>query len=599
VRDISARKSAEETLRESQERYELAMRGANDGLWDWNLKTDRVFYSPRWISMLGYSENEIGSDPEEWLGRIPPDEREIVRVAITAHLNGYSPHFEIEHRIQQRDGSYRWVLVRGLAVRDASNLAYRMAGSMTDITSRKDAEAQLLHDAFHDQLTGLPNRALFMDRLGRTIEHTRRREKYFFAVLFLDLDRFKVINDSLGHRVGDRLLVEIARSLHACLRAGDTVARLGGDEFVILLEDISDIHDATRVAKRVQKTLSRPFQVDQHLVFTSASIGIVLSTVGYDTQEDVLRDADIAMYQAKMLGKAQFVIFDTSMRSQAIARLELENDLRHALARRELELHYQPIVALKDEQIIGFEALLRWQHPARGSISPMEFIPIAEETGIIFDVGEWILREACSQMRRWQTEYPGCMSMKVNVNISQRQFNQPDLFNIVKQTLEETGLDANSLNLEITENMLMDNAEEMIARLEQLRALGVGLHIDDFGTGYSSLSYLQRFPIDTLKIDFSFINRIGDNGDGAEIVRTILLLARELGIDAIAEGVETKNQLEQLRLLECEYAQGFYFAKPLQPRLVTGLLSSHQEQRIECAAPEEIDSIQANMLHRG
>jgi predicted signal transduction protein with EAL and GGDEF domain len=377
------------------------------------------------------------------------------------------------------------------------------------------------------------------------------------------------------------------------------VARLGGDEFVILLEDISDIHDATRVAKRVQKTLSRPFQVDQHLVFTSASIGIVLSTVGYDTQEDVLRDADIAMYQAKMLGKAQFVIFDTSMRSQAIARLELENDLRHALARRELELHYQPIVALKDEQIIGFEALLRWQHPARGSISPMEFIPIAEETGIIFDVGEWILREACSQMRRWQTEYPGCMSMKVNVNISQRQFNQPDLFNIVKQTLEETGLDANSLNLEITENMLMDNAEEMIARLEQLRALGVGLHIDDFGTGYSSLSYLQRFPIDTLKIDFSFINRIGDNGDGAEIVRTILLLARELGIDAIAEGVETKNQLEQLRLLECEYAQGFYFAKPLQPRLVTGLLSSHQEQRIECAAPEEIDSIQANMLHRG
>ncbi len=596
VRDISARKQAEETLRESQERYELAMRGANDGLWDWNIKTDQVFYSPRWKRMLGYAEHEIGSSPDEWFGRIPPDEREIVRVALTAHLNGHSPHFELEHRMLHRDGSQRWVLVRGLAVRDSSNIAYRMAGSQTDITARKNAEAQLVHDAFHDQLTGLPNRALFMDRLGRTIEHTRRRDKYLFAVLFLDLDRFKIINDSLGHRVGDRLLVEIARSLQTCLRAGDTVARLGGDEFVILLEDISDVNDATRIAKRIQKTLSQPFQVDQHMVFTSASIGVVLSTVGYETQEDVLRDADIAMYQAKLMGKAQYVVFDTAMRSRAIARLELENELRHALVRRELELHYQPIVSLKDEKIIGFEALLRWQHPARGYIPPLEFIPIAEETGLIFEIGAWILREACTQMRRWQQSCPGCMPIKINVNISQRQFNQTELVALVRQVLDETGLDPSSLNLEITENMLMDNAEAMIARLEQLRALGVGLHIDDFGTGYSSLSYLQRFPIDTLKIDYSFIKRIGTNGDGAEIVRTILLLARELGIDAIAEGVETKNQMEQLRLLECDYGQGYFIAEPMQSRLVTGLLRSHQEQRIQAAAPDEIDTIQADML---
>ena len=579
VRDISKRKIAEEILRESQERYKLAVNGANDGLWDWNLSTDSIYYSPRWKNILGFQEHEIGTSPTEWFKRIPPEECDRVHIALAAHLNGNSTHFEYEHRMLHRDGKYRWMLVRGLAVRDANDVAYRMAGSLTDITARKYAEEQLLHDAFHDQLTGLPNRALFMDRLGQAIEHKRRRANLMFAVLFLDLDRFKIINDSLGHRVGDQLLVEIARTLHSCLRAGDTVARLGGDEFVILLDDVADAYDVTNIAERIQKTLSKPFNIEQNIVFTSASIGIVLSSIGYETQEDVLRDADIAMYQAKLMGKAQYVVFDTSMRNRAIARLELENDLRYALKRNELELHYQPIISLLEEQIVGFEALLRWQHPGRGFIPPLEFIPIAEETGLIFEIGDWVLHEACRQTRFWQQTIPGYELLNINVNISQRQFNQPELIALIQRVLAETGLDPSSLNLEITENMLMENAEAMIARLEMLRTLGVGLQIDDFGTGYSSLSYLQRFPIDTLKIDYSFINRIGTNGERSEIVRAILVMARELGIKAIAEGVETQDQMEQLCSMECIYGQGYHFAPPMSSNQVNGLLQNYNIHR--------------------
>jgi diguanylate cyclase (GGDEF)-like protein/PAS domain S-box-containing protein len=572
LRDISIRKKVEETLRESEERYFLAARGANDGLWDWNIKKEEIYYSSRWKSMLGYMEHEIEDTPDEWISRIHPDDREAVVYALTNHINDKTPHFQSEHRILHRDGTYRWMLVRGMAVRDANGIAYRMAGSQTDITARKNAEEQLVHDAFHDLLTGLPNRALFLDRLDRTIEYNRRYNKFSFAVLFLDLDRFKVINDSLGHAIGDQLLIEIAKVLKTCMRSSDTVARFGGDEFVVLLNDIHDVQEAVKVVHHIQEVLSKPFRVGNNRVFTSASIGIVLSNAGYQSKEDIMRDADIAMYQAKMLGKANYMIFNTEMRKQAINRLSMENDMHHALTRGEFDLHYQPIVTLKGNTLAGFEALLRWHHPQKGYIPPEEFIPIAEETGLILDIGCWVLKQACSQVKKWQDQFPAFRDLFININISQKQFTQPEFVQKLRKVLKETWLNPACLNLEITETVLMENAESMIEILNRIRSLGVGLHVDDFGTGYSSLSYLQQFPIDTLKIDYSFINRIGTNGDRAEIVKTILVLARELGVDSIAEGIETENQMIQLRELDCHYGQGFYIGKPMDAEKATEIL---------------------------
>jgi diguanylate cyclase (GGDEF)-like protein/PAS domain S-box-containing protein len=581
LRDISIRKQAEETLRESEERYFLAARGANDGLWDWNIKKEEIYYSPRWKAMLGYLDHEILNTTDEWIERIHPDDRDSVIYALTNHINNKTPHFQSEHRILHRDGTYRWMLVRGMAVRQADGIAYRMAGSQTDITARKNAEEQLVHDAFHDLLTGLPNRALFLDRLDRTLEYNRRYDNFFFAVLFLDLDRFKVINDSLGHAVGDQLLIEISKVLKTCMRSSDTVARFGGDEFVVLLNDIHDVQDAVKVVHHIQDVLSKPFRVGNNRVFTSASIGIVLSNRGYLSKEDIMRDADIAMYQAKMLGKANYMIFNTEMRKQAINRLSMENDLHHALMRGEFGLHYQPIVTLKGNRLAGFEALIRWQHPQKGYIPPEEFIPVAEETGLIIDIGCWVLRQACSQVKKWQEQFPDYRDLFININISQKQFIQPEFVHKLRKVLKETWLSPARLNLEITENVLMENAESMIEILNKIRELGVGLHVDDFGTGYSSLSYLQQFPIDTLKIDYSFINRIGTNGDRAEIVKTILVLARELGVDSIAEGIETEKQLIQLRELDCHYGQGYYIGKPMDPEMVYQMLQKEVDNRIE------------------
>jgi diguanylate cyclase (GGDEF)-like protein/PAS domain S-box-containing protein len=589
LRDISTRKKAEETLKESEERYFLAARGANDGLWDWNIKKGEIYYSPRWKAMLGYLDHEIAATPDEWINRIHPDDRDSVVYALTNHINNKTPHFQSEHRILHRDGTYRWMLVRGMAVRDADAIAYRMAGSQTDITARKNAEEQLVHDAFHDLLTGLPNRALFLDRLDRTIEYHQRNSEFSFAVLFLDLDRFKIINDSLGHAVGDQLLIEISKVLKTCMRSSDTVARFGGDEFVVLLNDIHDVQNAVKVVHHIQEVLSKPFRVGNNRVFTSASIGIVFSNGGNRSKEDIMRDADIAMYQAKMLGKANYMIFNTEMRKQAINRLSMENDLHHALLRGEFSLHYQPIVTLKENALSGFEALLRWQHPKKGYIPPEEFVPIAEETGLILDIGWWVLRQACSQVKKWQEQFRDYKDLFVNINISQKQFTQPIFIHMLRNILKETRLNPSSINLEITENVLMENAVSMINILNKIRELGVGLHVDDFGTGYSSLSYLQQFPIDTLKIDYSFINRIGSNGDGAEIVKTILVLARELSVDTIAEGIETENQMVQLRQLDCHYGQGFYFGKPMDPDMVAEILQNQAGYKIPIRLHSKID----------
>lgn len=580
-KEIAERQQVEAALRVSEERYALAVCGAKDGLWDWNLKTNEVYFSSRWKSMLGYEESEVANNSEQWFKHVHPEDIERVKLEMAMHLEGLAPHFESEYRILHEDGTYRWMLSRGLAVRDANGKAYRMAGCQTDITQRKVAEEQLLHDAFHDALTGLPNRALFMNRLGHTVERAKRHEDYLFAVLFVDLDRFKIVNDSLGHMSGDQLLLAFVQRLERCLRAGDTVARFGGDEFAVLLEDIKDISDATKVAERIQAELTLPFNLSGHEVFTTASIGIVLSTTGYERLEDLLRDADIAMYRAKAQGKACHQVFDKTMHIRAVTLLQLENDLRRAIVRAEagvleeaespkemsleFQVHYQPIVSLSTGKIKGFEALLRWLHPERGFVSPTEFIPIAEETGLIVPLGYWVLREACRQTRIWQERFPTDPPLTISVNLSSKQFSQPDLIKQIDQILRSTSLDACCLKLEITESAIMENAEAAAAMLLQLRILGVELYVDDFGTGYSSLSYLQRFPVDALKIDRSFISNMGVQGEDSEIVQTIVTLARKLGIEVVAEGVETAEQLAHLKTLGCTdgQGQGYFFSKPL------------------------------------
>jgi diguanylate cyclase (GGDEF)-like protein/PAS domain S-box-containing protein len=571
IRYAIERNRVEEALRESQERYTLAIQGANDGLWDWDLRTNKVYFSPRWKNMLGYSDSEIGDQPSEWLNRIHPDDLDYVRVTLSAHVKGTSAHFESEHRIQCKDRTYMWVLTRGYAVRDDHNKAYRMAGSQTDITLRKRTEEQLIHDAFHDALTGLPNRALFIDRLGRAIEHARRHLGYRFAIFFLDLDRFKVINDSLGHAFGDQVLIAVAQKLSTCLRPSDSIARLGGDEFVILLEEISQPSDIEVISGRIQNTLQTSLEINGQKIAVSASIGIVLSDPEYHTAQDVLRDADIAMYHAKMLGKATHAIFSPSMRKRAIIRMELENELRQVLeneARRknELSVVFQPIVSLQDGRITGFEALLRWMHPERGAIRPIEFIPVAEETDLIHFLGLWVLREACSQLRSWQERTKPDTDhspLSVNVNISGKQLSHPDLVENIKKILNETGIDPTCLSLEITESWLMEGKGPYQDTLDKIRRLGIKLQVDDFGRGYSSFRYLQNLPVTTLKIDQLFIQRLGVDSNNSEIVRSIVGLARSLGMSVVAEGVETEIQLRKLKELGCPYIQGFYFSKPL------------------------------------
>jgi diguanylate cyclase (GGDEF)-like protein/PAS domain S-box-containing protein len=441
-----------------------------------------------------------------------------------------------------------------------------------DITKRRVAEDRMAHAASHDALTRLPNRALFIDHLHRAIARTKRHGDYLFAVLFLDLDRFKVINDSLGHVAADQLLVAVARKLELCVRPEDIVARFGGDEFTILLDDIKDMSDAVRVADRIHQMLEKTFKISGHEVFTTASIGITLSSQGYDRPEDCLRDADTAMYRAKALGKARHEIFDKSMHERVKALLKLETDLRRALQREEFRLYYQPVVALESGRIIGFEALARWQHPERGLVPPVEFIAVAEETGLIIPIGRWILNEGCRQMRTWQAHFSSTPPLAISINLSSKQFSQPDLIEQIKHTLEETGLDARSLKLEITESVVMENAAATTVMLSQLRDLGVQLYIDDFGTGCSSLSYLHHFPVDMLKIDRSFVSRMSAADEGLEIARTIVALAHNLHIEVMAEGVETTEQLAQLKALDCEYGQGYLFSEPVEAAAAAVLL---------------------------
>ena len=554
--------SALAELRSSQERYALAVRGANDGIWDWDLTAGNAYFSPRWKAMLGYAVEEIGGSPEtEWFERVHPDDVGRLRGAIERHLAGRAPHFESEHRIRHASGAYRWVLSRGVAIRDRDGVATRMAGSMSDITDRKDAEDRLLHDALHDALTGLPNRALFMDRVTLSLTRAERHSGYRCAVLFLDLDRFKLVNDSFSHAVGDQLLIALARRLGSSLRPGDTVARLGGDEFTILLDDIGTAADALDVADRIQAALNEPFHIDGRELFITASVGISLSEPGMRVAE-LMRNADIAMYDAKRQGKARSATFDVSMHSRVVDQLELENELRTAIESNRLQVYYQPIVDLGSGRLSGFEALARW--PADlPSIPPTEFIPIAEDTGQIAALGSFVLNEALARLADWRRRGVIGEDVTMSVNVSGRQLGEAGLAAEVTAALERHGLPAEVLRLEITESTILYDPDRMQSALEELTGIGVQAHIDDFGTGYSSLTFLHHFPGDTLKIDQSFVGAMHVSEGSEEIVRAIIALAHNLEMRVIGEGIESGVQVRKLRTLGCEYGQGFLFSRPL------------------------------------
>ena len=523
----------------------------------------RLLWVNRSLCMfLDYSESELLGSSLTSITR--PEDLEIADAALRSMLEQQKDLLQLEVRHQRRDGEQVWALWNVARYQDPSDERIYLLLQLQDITERRQSEEKLRHDAFHDPLTGLPNRALFADHVKLTIARAKRAPSRHFAILFCDLDRFKVINDSLGHMVGDQLLAEVARRLEKCLREGDTVARVGGDEFTILLEDLNDEAEAEEVANRIQEEISSPILLDGREVYTTMSIGLVTGNGDSESRdpEDLLRDADTAMYRAKSLGKARHIIFDQTMHASAINLLQIETDLRKALDKSQFFLQYQPVVSLDDFRVCGFEALIRWHHPERGLISPLDFIPIAEDTGQIIAIGEWALNEACRQMHRWETAYPVAAPLFISVNLSCKQFNHPLLIEQVAEVIKRTRISPRRLKLEITESAVMDNIDSATAMLRQLRDIGVQLAIDDFGTGYSSLSYLHKFPIDTLKIDRSFVTRMAENPENIEIVRTIILLAQVLGMDVIAEGVETKEQLKILRDLKCEYGQGYYFSRP-------------------------------------
>ena len=556
-------------LRDSEERYALAVQGANDGLWDWNLKTNQIYFSPRWKAMLGYNEDEIEDSPEEWFSRVYSDDLQRVKVEVAAHLKGHATHFENEHRVLHKDGSYRWMLCRGLAVLDADSLAYRMAGSQTDVTDRKKVEEQLIHDSLHDALTGLPNRVLFLDRLDHALSLTKRHPDRKPAVLFLDIDRFKIINDSLGHMAGDQMLIATARRLDSCLRAEDTLARLGGDEFAILLDNTNDVSDTVRVAERIQRRLVSTALLSGHDRSVTASIGIVMITPDYAQSEDILRDADTAMYRAKASGKARYQIFDATMHASVQAQLQLEADLQRAIGRQELLAYFQPIVSASGE-MIGAEALVRWQHPQRGLVPPNEFIPIAEEMGLIIAMDQWMIRTACTHAKTWHEA--GHTHWSVAVNISARQFQDQSLPKTIQNILQETGLPAHALKIEITESVAMQDLDVSIRVLNELNAMGIQISIDDFGTGYSSMGYLKRFPLHVLKIDRSFIQDITQDSDSEVITKAMIVMAHSLKLAVIAEGVETEEQCALLRSLGCDAMQGYFFSRPMPAEAFVKLL---------------------------
>lgn len=563
-------------LRESEERYALAARGANDGLWDWNVAYDHVYYSPRWKSMLGYRETEVGTSPDEWLSRIHPDDLAKFQQTIVDKRDSHQTHLECEVRMLHRDGTYRWMLCRGVNLRDETGRLFRMAGSLTDITEGKVG----------DPLTGLPNRLLFVDRLERAIERARRTRSGYFAILFLDIDNFKLINDSMGHQAGDKLLITLANRLEQCLRSVDTVARLGrsstvarhaGDEFTVLLEEVRDPSFVEMVAERILASLSEPAAVESLEVFPTVSIGWAVGNHETRSTEDLLREADTAMYHAKSEGRNRHRQFEPGMQHRATARLEMEKDIRRSLQDDEFFLEYQPIVDLPSGRLTSVETLVRWQHPTRGLLMPSEFIETAEEIGLIVPLGWWIIERTFEHLRQWRKSFGPGRPQMVSVNCSVRQLYQADFLKQFELVMERTGADARQICVEVTESTLMDKPDQARRVLSGLREMGVQIGIDDFGTGYSSLAYLHRFPLDMLKIDRSFVGTMFQSEESFEIVRTIIDLGRSLKLKLVAEGVETPEQRDSLVSLGCTHAQGHLWSRPVSGLMVDRYLQREQQ----------------------
>jgi diguanylate cyclase (GGDEF)-like protein/PAS domain S-box-containing protein len=571
--DITGRKRTEEALRRSKASLAEAQRISRLGSWEWDLKTREAWWSDETYRIYGFEPHQFSPTLESTTEVFHPEDRHLLVAAIDGALY-QQDSLDFEHRIVRPDGEVRWVHRRGEVVHGESEEILRILGTVHDITERKVLEDRLQHQAYHDPLTDLPNRRLFMDRLIRALERASGRRKHKVAVLFLDLDNFKVVNDSLGHEVGDQVLVAVGQRLKECLREEDAVARLGGDEFTLLLDKISGAGDAKEVAERIIQALAVPFAIDGHAIFVTGSVGIAESDAVGGEPGDLLRAADIALYRAKGKTKPGYELFERSRDAYALERLELENDLRTAIERDELKVYYQPLYSLESNHIAGMEALLRWEHPERGMMNPAEFIPLAEETGLIVPIGLWTLEEACRQAREWQEWYTSDPLPIVGVNLSLRQFQDVGLVENVARVLRETRLEPGNLALEITESVAMYDEDLTIATLEELKSLGVWLVIDDFGTGNSSLAYLaSRFEMSHLKIDGSFIREFVEEADDSAILQGLIDFAHVARLRVIAEGVETAVQLQRLKHMGCEFVQGNYIAKPLEPGVASELLA--------------------------
>ncbi|HEX9109240.1 MAG TPA: EAL domain-containing protein [Longimicrobiales bacterium] len=569
ITDITQRRHTERELRRSEARYRRLFQEARDAIYMTTRDGRFLDVNDAAVDMFGYARSELMAMNARDLYAEPADR---LRFQEEVARRGSLRDWEV--RLRRKDGRTLICLLTSTEQRDARGEALSYQGIIHDISERKAAEQQILHDALHDRLTGLPNRTLLADRANHLLRRAARRPAELFGVLLLDVDRFKYVNDSLGHAAGDDLLLALGRRIEGCVRHEDTVARLGGDEFGVLLDTVSEVTDATHVAERIQAALAKPFALGDHEVFVTASIGIALSAPGYTQADEMLRDADTAMNRAKLVGRARHELFETEMHTDVVARLRLETQLRRALERDELRLHYQPIVRLDTGKMAGFEALVRWQHPERGLLRPAEFIDMAEETGIIIPIGWWTLREACSQLRQWLQRIPGADRLTMNVNLSARQFLQPDLLPRVAAVLEETGVAPAALELEITESVFLESGEVAGAAVDELRRRGVRVCIDDFGMGYSSLGYLRRLSVDTVKIDRSFVAGLGSDGGNPELVQAIVALAHSLELGAIAEGVETTTQRQVVWELGAEKAQGHLFSTPIEADAATQLLEA-------------------------
>ena len=557
--DTNAARRTEDALRESERRFREMLDTIELLAALLDVVGTVTYCNPYLLRVTGYAKQDIiGKNFFELF--VPAERREQVSRGFLENIGRGIIAAHIEMEIVTRDGEKRIILWNNTVLRSPENSILGAASIGSDVTEQREAEHQLVHNAFHDSLTGLPNRALFLDRVAHALNTIKRAGRKPFAVLLLDIDHFKNVNDSLGHAAGDQLLVALGERLARCVRAADTVARFGGDEFTILIENVEGPTEVTRATIRIHDEIAAPFTIEGQEIFTSASIGVTIAGGDYEQPEQIIRDADTAMYRAKAQGRGRSEIFDARMRAEVVARLQLETDLRRGIERKELRVVYQPIVRLASKEIVGFEALVRWQHPKKGFISPAAFIPLAEETGLIVQVGEFVLLEACRQAAEWR-KHPRGTELRVSVNISSRQLSQGDLAATVEKALREAGVAPDALHLEITESAIMQNTETAYALIEKIRALGCNFAVDDFGTGYSSLSYIHRFAIDQLKIDSSFVQSAAPKS--AEIIRSIIDLGRSLAIEVVAEGIETPQQAESLRELHCGFGQGYLFSKPV------------------------------------